>query len=72
MNLESFEVGFNIPAKVGMDVDEIQTPSLIIDYKIFENNILKMKEFDEKNNLKNIEKKLITFINSFNCIKIYN
>ena len=45
MNLESFEVGFNIPAKVGMDVDEIQTPSLIIDYKIFENNILKMKEF---------------------------
>ena len=37
MNFESFEVGFNIPAKVGMDVDEIQTPSLIIDYKIFEN-----------------------------------
>ena len=43
MNLESFEVGFNIPAKVGMDVNEIQTPSLIIDYKIFENNILKMR-----------------------------
>ena len=42
MNLESFEVGFNIPAKVGMDIDDIQTPSLIIDYKIFENNILKM------------------------------
>ena len=52
MNLESFEVGFNIPAKVGMDVDEIQTPSLIIDYKIFENNILKMKEFVLNNNVK--------------------
>ena len=39
MNLESFEVGFNIPAKVGMDVNEIQTPSLIIDYKIFYNEI---------------------------------
>lgn len=52
MNLESFEVGFNIPAKVGMDVDEIQTPSLIIDYKIFENNILKMKEFVFNNNVK--------------------
>ena len=39
MNLESFEVGFNIPAKVGMDISEIQTPSLIIDYKIFESNI---------------------------------
>ena len=40
MNLELFEVGFNIPAKVGMDVNEIQTPSLIIDYIIYENNIL--------------------------------
>ena len=52
MNFESFEVGFNIPAKVGMDVDEIQTPSLIIDYKIFENNIYKMKEFVLNNNVK--------------------
>ncbi len=52
MNLESFEVGFNIPAKVGMDIDEIQTPSLIIDYKIFEKNILKMKEFVLNNNIK--------------------
>ena len=52
MNLESFEVGFNIPAKVGMGVDKIQTPSLIIDYKIFENNILKMKEFVLNNNVK--------------------
>ena len=50
MNLESFEVGFNIPAKVGMDVDEIQTPSLIIDYKIFENNIL--------NHIQNYHRKL--------------
>ena len=41
MDLEAFEVGFNIPAKVGMDVSEIQTPSLIIDFKIFENNIKK-------------------------------
>ena len=52
MNLETFEVGFNIPAKVGMNVSEIQTPSLIIDYKIFENNILKMKEFVLNNNVK--------------------
>ena len=52
MNLESFEVGFNIPAKVGMDVNEIQTPSLIIDYKIFEDNISKMKEFVLNNNVK--------------------
>ena len=52
MNLESFEVGFNIPAKVGMDIDEIQTPSLIIDYKIFEANVSKMKEFVLNNNVK--------------------
>ena len=40
MNLESFEVGFNIPARIGMYVNEIQTHSLIIDYKIFENNFV--------------------------------
>ncbi len=52
MDLEVFEVGFNIPAKVGMDISEIQTPSLIIDFKIFENNIKKMKEFVLHNNVK--------------------
>ena len=52
MNLESFEVGFNIPAKVGMDVNEIQTPSLIIDYNIFKDNISKMKEFVLNNKVK--------------------
>ena len=52
MDLEAFEVGFNIPAKVGMDVSEVQTPSLIIDFKIFENNIKKMREFVLHNNVK--------------------
>ena len=52
MSLEKFEVGFNIPAKIGMSINEIQTPSLIIDYKIFESNIIKMKEFVFNNNIK--------------------
>ncbi len=52
MNLEEFEVGFNIPAKIGMDISKIQTPSLIIDFKIFENNIIKMREFVLNNNVK--------------------
>ncbi len=52
MNLEAYEVGFNIPAKIGMNLNEIQTPSLIVDYKIFENNIKKMKEFVFNNNIK--------------------
>ena len=52
MKLEKFEVGYNIPAKVGMNIRDVQTPSLIIDYKIFENNILKMKEFITNNKVK--------------------
>ncbi len=52
MNLEAFEVGFNIPAKIGMDISDIQTPSLIIDFKIFENNINKMRQFVLNNNVK--------------------
>ena len=52
MKLDKFEVGYNIPAKVGMNIKDVQTPSLIIDYKIFENNILKMKEFITNNKVK--------------------
>ena len=35
MNLDKYEVGFNIPAKIGMEFKDIQTPALIIDYDIF-------------------------------------
>ena len=52
MNLDDYEVGFNIPAKRGMNVNEIQTPCLIIDYNKFEKNILKMKNFVLINNVK--------------------
>ena len=52
MNLEQFEVGYNIPAKIGMDIKDVQTPSLIIDFNTFEDNILKMKEFISNNNVK--------------------
>ena len=45
MNLEKYEVGFNIPASIGMSLKDIQTPSLIIDFKVFQSNILKMKNF---------------------------
>ena len=36
MIIDDYEVGYNIPAKIGMEVNDIQTPSLIIDYKIFQ------------------------------------
>ena len=35
---DDYEVGFNIPAKVGMELKDVQTPALIIDYKIFQNH----------------------------------
>jgi len=52
MNLEKYEVGFNIPASIGMSLKDIQTPSLIIDFKVFQSNILKMKNFTLENNVK--------------------
>ena len=52
MIIDDYEVGYNIPAKIGMEVNDIQTPSLIIDYKVFQNNILKMKKFVATNNIK--------------------
>ena len=52
MKLDKYEVGYNIPAKVGMNIKDVQTPSLVIDYNIFANNILKMKEFITNNKVK--------------------
>ena len=52
MNLEKYEVGFNIPATIGMELKDIQTPSLIINFKVFQNNIIKMKNFILENNVK--------------------
>ena len=52
MNLKKYEVGFNIPASIGMEIKDIQTPSLIIDFKVFQSNILKMKNFIIENNVK--------------------
>ena len=41
----NYEVGFNIPAEKGMSLEDVQTPALIIDYDIFFENMLKMKNF---------------------------
>ena len=40
-----YEIGYNIPAKIGMSLKEVQTPALIIDYDLFNHNLLKMKKF---------------------------
>ncbi|SEO17945.1 D-3-hydroxyaspartate aldolase [Salinihabitans flavidus] len=44
-NLDDFEVGFDIPAKPGMDEADIQTPCLILDLDALERNIRKMGDY---------------------------
>lgn len=43
--IEEFEVGYDIPAAIGMSVDEIQTPCLILDLDALERNITKMGDY---------------------------
>jgi len=40
--LDDYEVGYDIPAAIGMDECEIQTPCLIVDLDALERNIKKM------------------------------
>ena len=42
---EELEVGYNIPAMVGMDEADIQTPCLVLDLDALERNIIKMGQF---------------------------
>ncbi|SEG69129.1 3-hydroxy-D-aspartate aldolase BhcC [Marinobacterium lutimaris] len=42
---QTLEVGFDLPAQVGMDESEIQTPCLILDLDALERNIIKMGEY---------------------------
>ena len=44
-NLEEYEVGFDIPAKPGMDEADIQTPCLVLDMDALERNIKKMGDY---------------------------
>lgn len=44
-NLDDFEVGYDIPAKPGMDEADIQTPSLVLDLDALERNIKKMGDY---------------------------
>jgi len=44
-NFDDFDVGFDIPAKPGMDEAEIQTPCLVLDLDALERNIRKMGDY---------------------------
>ncbi len=45
MNIDQLEVGYDIPAAIGMDESEIQTPCLILDLDALERNIKKMGDY---------------------------
>ncbi len=42
--IEGLEVGYNVPAAVGMDEADIQTPCLVLDLDALERNVVKMGE----------------------------
>ena len=44
-NLDAYEVGFDIPAKPGMDATDIQTPALVLDLDALERNVKKMGDY---------------------------
>jgi len=45
IKFEVLEVGYNVPAAVGMDEKDIQTPALVIDLDALERNIRKMGDW---------------------------
>ncbi|MEM0922001.1 MAG: 3-hydroxy-D-aspartate aldolase BhcC [Pseudomonadota bacterium] len=45
MNLDALEVGYDIPAAIGMAESEIQTPCLVLDLDALERNIKKMGDW---------------------------
>ena len=45
VSIDDLEVGYDIPAAIGMDESEIQTPCLILDLDALERNIKKMGDY---------------------------
>ncbi|WP_425097552.1 3-hydroxy-D-aspartate aldolase BhcC [Tropicibacter sp. S64] len=44
-NFDLYEVGYDIPAKPGMDAADIQTPALVLDLDALERNVRKMGDY---------------------------
>lgn len=51
-SLDEFEVGFDIPAKPGMDESDIQTPCLVLDLDALERNVKKMGDYAIANGMR--------------------
>lgn len=50
--LTTSTVGLNIPAKVGMVLDDVATPALIVDLDAFERNVDRMRTFVEQHKIR--------------------
>lgn len=52
VNFDELEVGFDVPAAVGMNESDIQTPCLVVDLDALEANIKKMGDFAKQNGMR--------------------
>ena len=52
LDMDEMEVGFDIPAKVGMDEADIQTPCLVLDLDALERNIVKMGDYAREHGMR--------------------
>ena len=51
-DFRNFEVGFDVPAEVGMDEADIQTPCLVLDLDALESNVKKMGDFTKSHGIR--------------------
>ncbi|MEM6887947.1 MAG: 3-hydroxy-D-aspartate aldolase BhcC [Pseudomonadota bacterium] len=52
VNFEDYEVGYDIPASIGMSEAEIQTPCLVLDLDALERNIKKMGDYAKSHGMR--------------------
>ena len=50
--IDELEVGYDIPAHIGMAYEDIQTPCLILDLDALERNVKKMGDYARKHNMR--------------------
>lgn len=51
-DLDRYEVGYDIPARPGMDLSEVQTPCLVIDLDALERNLRRMGDYARAHGMK--------------------
>jgi len=52
INLDNYEVGYDIPASIGMNEADIQTPSLVLDLDALERNLKKMGDWAKEHGMR--------------------